>query len=256
MQLLGYVLTLCVSNIVNLILFIMSDNTTMLTGKERDEYIAKHFNDSDVATRQERLSGNDLLDYIKATNELTHKQRCLGAGYIQDTKYDDGTDKPAFTDFFEAILDAKKEFDDNTKEIYANLAEDSMNRADWYDSLTDERRELFDMIEDRCLEFRNPPVFLTGKTLDAEQCQEFMDKLDDLGITTADEFESAYMYQSDSWNAEREFAQFFAEEIACLNDAGMGSFLVIDWQATWDCNLSYDFNTIQFDGETYFFQNL
>ena len=196
---------------------------------------------SDVATRQERLAGNDLLDYIKATSELTHKQRCLGAGYIQATKYEDGTDKPAFTDFFEAIIDAKNETYEPDK---------TMNGADWYDSLTDEQRELYDMIEDRCPQFTK---------LDAEQCQEFMDELDDIGITTAEHFEDAYFYQTDSWNPEAEFAQFFAEEIACLdvtNDAGMGSYLVIDWQATWDCNLKYDFITIEFDGETYFFNNI
>lgn len=184
---------------------------------------------SDVATRQERLAGNELLDYVKATNELTHKQRCLGAGYIQATKYEDGTDKPAFTDFFEAILDAKKEF----------------NGADWYDSLTEEQQELYDAIEDMCPEFTK---------LDAEQCQEFMDDLDDLGITTSDQFEWAYMYQTDAHNAEAEYAQHYCEEIACMtNDM---SFLVIDWQATWDYYLKYGVNTIEFDGETYFFQNL
>ena len=197
---------------------------------------------SDVATRQERLAGNDLLDYIKATSELTHTQRCLGAGYIQANKYEDGTDKPAFTDFFEAIIDAKKANDE--------WFPPKKSGADWYDDLSDEQKELYNAIEDMCPEFTK---------FDAFKCQEFMDELHDHGITTADEFESAYMYQTDSWNAEREFAQYFAEEIACLdvtNDAGMGSFLVIDWQATWDCNLKYDINTIEFDGETYFFQNL
>ena len=124
------------------------------------------------------------------------------------------------------------------------------NGRDWYeDVLDDQGRELYDMIEDRCPEFAK---------LDADQCQEFMDELSEHGINTADDFESAYFYQTDGWNAEREFAQYYAEEIACLditNDAGMGSFLVIDWQATWDTALSYDFFTIEFDGETYFFNN-
>ncbi len=233
----------------------MSDNTILLSGYERDAYIAKHFDNfervpdqvevtaphSDVATRQERLSGNELLDYVKATSELSHKQRCLGAGYIQATKYEDGTDKPAFTDFFEAIIEAKND---------AYVPDKTMNGADWYDSLTEEQQELYDKIEDMCPEFTK---------LDAEQCQEFLDELDDLGITTADDFESAYMYQTDAYNAEAEYAQFYADEIMGLdatNDAGMTSFLVIDWQATWDCNLKYDMNTIEFDGETYFFQNL
>ena len=195
---------------------------------------------SDVATRQERLAGKELLDYVKATNELTHKQRCLGAGYIQADKYEDGTDKPAFTDFFEAIIDAKKAIDDYPV----------ISGADLYDSLIDEQQELYDAIEDMCPEFTK---------FDAEQCQQFMDELDDIGITTSEQFECAYMYQTDSWNAEAEYAQYYVEEIACINqfaDAGMLSMIVIDYQATWDCNLKYDMNTIEFDGETYFFQNL
>lgn len=105
------------------------------------------------------------------------------------------------------------------------------------------------MIEDRCPEFTK---------LDAEQCQEFMDELSEYGITTAEQFEDAYYYQTDSWNAEAEFAQHYAEEIACINqfaDAGMLSMIVIDWQATWDCNLRHDFFNFVFDGETYFFHN-
>jgi len=191
---------------------------------------------SDVATRQERLAGNELLDYVKATSELTHTQRCLGAGYIQATKYEDGTNKPAFTDFFEAIIDAKKANDE--------WFPPKKSGADWYDDLSNEQQELYDAIEDMCPEFTK---------FDAEQCQEFMDELNDLGITTSEQFESAYMYQTDAHNAEAEYAQHYCEEIACINDI---SFLVIDWQATYDYALRYDVNTIEFDGETYFFQNL
>ena len=191
---------------------------------------------SDVATRQERLAGNELLDYVKATSELTHKQRCVSAGYIQDTKYDDGTDKPAFTDFFEAIIDAKNA---------AHVPDKTMNGADWYDSLTEEQQELYDAIEDMCPEFTK---------FDADQCQEFMNELDDIGITTSEQFECAYMYQTDAHNAEAEYAQHYCEEIAYISDDM--SILVIDWQATWDYALRYDMSTIVFDGETYFFQDL
>ena len=124
-----------------------------------------------------------------------------------------------------------------------------MTGADWYDNLSDQDRDLYDMIEDRCPEFTK---------LDANQCQEFMDELSDHGITTAEQFEDAYYYQTDSWNPEAEFAQYIAEEVECLsfmNDAAPGSWLVIDWQASWDSALRYDFFTIEFDGETYFFNS-
>ena len=119
-----------------------------------------------------------------------------------------------------------------------------MNGRDWYeDVLDDQGRELYDMIEDMCPEFSK---------LDAEQCQEFMDELSEHGINTAEQFESAYFWQSDSWNAEAEFAAYVADEIQCL-DMDALSYIVIDWQATWDRALCYDFFTIEFDGETYFF---
>ena len=115
--------------------------------------------------------------------------------------------------------------------------------ADWYDSMTDQGRDLYDMIEDMCPEFSK---------LDAEQCQEFMDELSELGITTAEQFQDAYFYQSDSWNVEAEFAEYVTTELNCVD---LPDYVVVDWQATWDCNLRYDFSTIEFNGETYFFQN-
>ena len=129
------------------------------------------------------------------------------------------------------------------------IATAPMTGADWYDNLSDQDQELYDMIEDRCSEFTK---------LEHGQCQEFMDELSEHGITTAQQFEDAYYYQTDSYNPEVEFAQWIAEEVECLafmNDAAPGSWLVIDWQASWDSALSYDFFTIEFDGETYFFHN-
>ena len=118
---------------------------------------------------------------------------------------------------------------------------------DWYeDVLDDQGRDLYDKIEDMCPEFSK---------LSGEQCQEFIDELDDIGITTAEDFEDRYYYQTDSWHPFRDFAEYYAEEIACI-DLTDHSFLVIDWERTWDSSLRYDFNTIEFDGETYFFLNI
>ena len=120
------------------------------------------------------------------------------------------------------------------------------NGRDWYEEVLDDQgRELYDMIEDMCPEFTK---------LDADQCQEFMDELSDLGITTAEQFQDAYYYQTDSWHPERDFAQYVTEEVNCVDMDSLG-YLVIDWQATWDSALRYDFSTIEFDGETYFFHN-
>ena len=80
---------------------------------------------------------------------------------------------------------------------------------DWYEEmLTDTQRELYDCIEEMCPEFTK---------LDASKCQQFMDELEDIGITDADVFESAYMYQTDAHNAEAEYAQYVHEEMMCTD---------------------------------------
>ena len=111
--------------------------------------------------------------------------------------------------------------------------------ADWYDNLTDQDRELYEMIEDMCTVFR---------------FQEFMDELREYGITTAEQFESAYFWQSDSYKAEAEFSEYVATEINCV-DIPDYIFSHIDWQSMWDCELHHYYFTIEFDSETYFFNN-
>ena len=199
-----------------------------------------------MTTTIEKLTGQALLDYVESnTAQMTRTQLCYFCGYAPMI---DGVTKYKFTEFYEAILDARKE--NGEYKVVTNGDYYEMNGRDWYeDVLDDQGRELYDAIEERCPEFTK---------LDAEQCQEFMDELSEHGITEGDQFRDAHYYQTDSWNAEREFAQYYAEEIACIDqftDAGMLSMIVIDWQATWDCNLRHDFFTIEFDGETYFFSN-
>ena len=189
-------------------------------------------------TEIKKLTGQALLDYIHSHPLQTHTEKCTACGYLKPLE--NGSYGCNFTDFFEAILDARK--------ANGEYEQPKQSGADWYDSLTEQDSELYDQIEETCPEFEK---------LDAEQCQEFMDMLSENGITTAEQFESAYLIQFYSWNAEKEFAQYYAEEIACIDfsEAGMNSFLIIDCQATWDCSLRSDFFTIEVDGETYFVSN-
>ena len=183
----------------------------------------------------DKLTGNALLDYVDANSATMNRvELCKGAGHLKDTAEGKGCD---FLSFYEAILDARKANGEYEQPVQSG--------ADWYESLTDDARDLYDAIEDMCPEFTK---------LDADQCAEFMDELSDNGITTAEQFNDAYYWQSDSWNAESEFAAYVADEVQGLDMEAL-SYIVIDWQATWDRNLCYDFFTIEFDGETYFFHN-
>ena len=114
----------------------------------------------------------------------------------------------------------------------------------WYDTLTDQDQELYDMIEDRCPEF---------ESLDGEQCREFMDLLADHGITTAQQFEDAYFYQLYYAHDESHYGEFVEYVVTELNCQELPEFLVIDWQQSWYANYRHDFFSIEFDGEVYFF---
>ena len=115
--------------------------------------------------------------------------------------------------------------------------------TNWYDTLTEQDQELYDMIEDRCPEFEK---------LDGEPCQWFMDELSGLGITTASQFEDAFCHQVSTCLDEShlgDFVEAFHDEMGTK----LPEYLVIDWKASWYRNYRFDFTTIDFDGDTYFF---
>mgnify|MGYP006267655935 FL=1 len=120
----------------------------------------------------------------------------------------------------------------------------------WYDSQDVKYQDLYDTIVDRIPH---------ADKWDVEQVIEFFSELDDFGITTHQQFEDAYYSYSDSYRPEKEFAEEFYEGLGVdiSNDAAPGSELwhFIDWQAVWDHSLRYDFNTIEFDGDMFFFNN-
>lgn len=177
----------------------------------------------------QRLIGDALLAHIEEYKHLTKTEQCLTAGYITDKG------KPAYVDFYTEIMNATPIVSDKNKDA-ADDAE--------YDSLDDDKRALYDEVHDRF-----------GEKWDHEQIMEFLEELDDIGIADVSQLEDNYVYQSDDYRAEREFAECWVCEIMCesIPDVVVAA---IDWQAVWDHNLSYDFNTIEFDGTVFFFFNL
>ena len=72
---------------------------------------------------------------------------------------------------------------------------------------------------------------------------------DDYGINDLQDFQDVFAYTSESYDWESEFAEYWAREVCCFdadNEAGMNPWIVIDWQATWDCNLRHDFSVIEY----------
>ena len=175
--------------------------------------------------------GQDLLDFLKGHKVLNQAELCTGAGYTETKS--DGSQGSNYQAFYAAILDARIA---NGEDIFS-LNSDTY----WYDSLTDVEKKLYDAIEDLCPEFCK---------LNASQCQQFMDKLSGLGIKDSDVFEEAYMYQTDSHDAQAECAQWYTEEL-CAHNIEDG--VTYDWQATWETQLKDQFDLIKFGDETYFF---
>lgn len=188
---------------------------------------------SDLATRQERLCGQELLNYVDGSPTMTKREQAFGAGYVKTLQ--DGSLGPNYIAFFEALLDAKN----------ANLdtSEEDAEFDEWYENLSSEKQELYDEMTDRC------PELEVNST---EEIESFMSELEDNGITTGEQFTDAHWYSTTSWNAKAEFAEYVTTEINCVD---VPSYLVIDWEQTYESNLRYDFFTVDFDDTTFFFHN-
>ena len=96
---------------------------------------------SDLATRQERLVGDELLAFIRGNESMTKQQQCWCAGYIKTLK--DGSTGGNYIAFYEALIEAKGI--DPNRDAFADGA--------WYDKLSTQDKDLYDMIEERCEEF-------------------------------------------------------------------------------------------------------
>jgi hypothetical protein len=172
---------------------------------------------------------NDKMELVNR-GELTRTQMILDAGYA----YDNG--KAMYTEFYTELLRAKG--------VPAVTDTDAADVE--YDDLSTEEQELYDAITN-----------MLGEKWTHEETIEFMDELDEIGITTASQFEDAYEYTHDSWAAyaEKEFAEYLVIEVmdARIPDIVMAA---IDWQDVWDHNLRYDYNSIETVNGTFFFRNI
>ena len=165
----------------------MSNNTILLTGSIRDEYIAKRFELND---------GHESNVNVNNLSEKFMKER--------------------------------------------------LNFAAWYDSKSEEYQLLIDEISDR-----------TNFIIDEDEYDAFIEELANYGINDAESFEDAFSGEREGYG-ERVFAEF-SEEL--MSDCGYTiepEFLAncIDWELVWYSSLRYDYQTIEFKGNTYFFRNI
>ena len=181
------------------------------------------------------LRGDSLVTFVDdrkeliARGELTRTDMIKDAGYV----YDNG--KAMYTEFYTELL--------NARGIIPTTNTDTIDQE--YDDLSESEKDLYDKITD-----------MLGEKWTHEETIEFMDELEDIGITSADDFENAYEYTHDSYSsyAEKEFSEFWCIEVMGVEIPEI-VLSALDWQDVWDHNLRYDFNYIETVNGTFFFRN-
>ena len=179
------------------------------------------------------LKGDSLVthndEYMELINrgESTRTEMIKDAGYV----YDNGN--AMYTQYYTELLNAK-----GIKPVTDTDAADEE-----YENLSTDAKDLYDAITDKL-----------GDKWTHEETIEFMEELDDIGITTASDFEDAYEYTSDVYRAEADFAEYLCVEVM---DARIPDLVLyaVDWQHVWDHDLRYDYNAIETVNGTFFFRN-
>ena len=138
------------------------------------------------------LKGTELLDTIRSMETASRTEQCLGCGYVRENG------KPAFTSFYEAIMEARG--------ITTAAQEKEDLLTEYKDS--DELETLQELLED----------------YSADEIRAFIDCF---GGVDLEGFRDSY--QGEMSGAE--FAQQFAEDCYGVDAPG---FVEIDWQATWE----------------------
>ena len=116
----------------------------------------------------------------------------------------------------------------------------------WYDSKSKEYQLLIDEISDR-----------TYFIIDEEEYDAFIEELANYGINDASDFEDAFNGEREGYG-ERVFSEFSEELISNCGYTIQPEFIrnCIDWEQVWYSEIRYDYQTIEFKGNTYFFRNI
>lgn len=187
-----------------------------------------------------KLTGPELIAHTETSlrANVSRTNLIIQAGYFRVK--DDSTIAACYVDFYENLLAAKQAAN---PELYASEYKEP---EESYDDLCEESQALYDHLSETI-----------GEKWDHSEQLEFMSLMaEDLGIETAEQFEECFYSCIDNqWTAEAEFAEELANEIENISRDSI-IYAAIDWQKVWDHQLRYDFNSLEFDGCTYFFRNI
>jgi len=181
------------------------------------------------------LKGDSLLDFVNDKIQLVNRGELTRTDMIKDAGYVYDNGKAMYVDFYTELL--------NARGVVPTTNVDAVEQE--YDDMSEDEKDLYDKITE-----------MLGEKWTHEETVEFMDELEDIGITTASVFEDAYEYTHDSYSsyAEKEFAEYWCMDVL---DAQIPECVLsaVDWQDVWDHDLRYDFASIETVNGTFFFRN-
>ena len=134
------------------------------------------------------LKGTELLDAIRSMETASRTEQCLACGYVRENG------KPAFTNFYEAILEARG--------VITNAQELKAENVDY-------QEQIDELLED----------------YDADAIRAFIELY---GEENLESFSDAYQGEYESG---AHFAESMVEDCYALD---IPAFVCIDWEATWD----------------------
>ena len=118
--------------------------------------------------------------------------------------------------------------------------------AAWYDSKSDDMQTFIDVISDR-----------TYYIIDEDEYDAFICELECYGITDAQTFEDAFHGEFEGYGEHilTKFTEEFCNDTGILGDLSDIAENCIDYNQVWYYAFQYDFNVIEFKGNTYFLSN-
>ena len=116
----------------------------------------------------------------------------------------------------------------------------------WYDSKSEETQALIDEISDR-----------TSYIIEEDEYDAFIEELANYGINDASHFEYTFNGEVEGYG-ERVTSEFAEELVDSCGYNIEPEFIrnCIDWQLVWYSALRFDYQTVEFKGNTYFFRNI
>ena len=116
----------------------------------------------------------------------------------------------------------------------------------WYDAKSEDTQLLIDEISER-----------TYYIIDENEYDSFIEELANYGINDAESFEDRFSGEREGYG-ERVFSEFSEELVSDCGYTIEPEFIrnCIDWELVWYSELRYEYQSIEFKGNTYFFRNV